>query len=96
MHFINKVLLLLLFLLFEDSMTTVKVLTKGQITLPKKMRDALQVHEGDTLIVEEKDGQITLKKAKTIFDLVGVLPDLGIPIDEMIEQAIKEEYGNND
>jgi AbrB family looped-hinge helix DNA binding protein len=68
----------------------VKVLSKGQITLPSEVRRRLKIAEGDTLTLEEKAGKITLKKGKSIFDLAGILPNLGIPIDEMIEKATEE------
>ncbi|MBI5026499.1 MAG: AbrB/MazE/SpoVT family DNA-binding domain-containing protein [Nitrospirae bacterium] len=71
-------------------MQSVKVLPKGQITLPKKIRKSLDIKEGDTLIVEKTDGEIVLKKGKTIFDYIGALPDLGISIEDMREKAIEE------
>lgn len=40
----------------------VTVSEKGQIVLPKKMRDLLKIGEGSKLFVEEKKGQITLTK----------------------------------
>ncbi len=40
----------------------VTVSEKGQIVLPKKMRDLLKMEEGSKLFVEEKKGQIVLTK----------------------------------
>jgi AbrB family looped-hinge helix DNA binding protein len=40
----------------------VTVSSKGQIQLPKRMRDALKLDEGTRLFVEEKNGKITLQK----------------------------------
>ena len=71
-------------------MQAVKVLPKGQITLPKEIRNSLHIKEGDTLVIEKKDGEIILKKGKTIFDYAGTLPNLGISITEMREKAIEE------
>ena len=71
-------------------MKVVKVLSKGQITLPKKIRESLHIKEGDTLLIEKKGGDIILKKGKTIFDYAGTLPNLGISIEEMREKAIEE------
>ena len=34
-------------------MRAVKVLPKGQITLPKEMRKSLGIKEGDTLVIEK-------------------------------------------
>ncbi|MBI5207150.1 MAG: AbrB/MazE/SpoVT family DNA-binding domain-containing protein [Candidatus Firestonebacteria bacterium] len=76
-------------------MQALKVLPKGQITLPKKIRKDLNIKEGDTLIVEKIDHELIIKKGKTIFDYIGTLPDLGISIDEIrekaIEKAVKED-----
>lgn len=71
-------------------MQAVKVLPKGQITLPKEIREDLKIKEGDTLILEKSNSEIILKKGKTIFDFIGTLPNLGISIGEMREKAIRE------
>ncbi len=71
-------------------MRKVKVLPKGQITLPKKVRKKLGIKEGDSLVLEEEKDKIILKKGKTIFDYIGVLPKLDISIEEMIEKATEE------
>ncbi len=44
----------------------VTVSEKGQIVLPKKIRDMLKIGEGTKLFVEEKRGQITLHKIENI------------------------------
>jgi len=69
-------------------MPSVKVLPKGQITLPKEIRESLQIREGDTLVVEPAGDRIVLKKGKTIFDFVGVLPNRGLTIAEIREKAV--------
>lgn len=71
-------------------MQVVKVLAKGQITLPRKMRKELHINEGDTLSIKKTPEGIVLKKGKTIFDYAGTLPNLGMTIEEMREKAIKE------
>jgi len=71
-------------------MQAVKVLPKGQITLPKKIREKLGIKVGDALLLEEGKEGIVLKKGKTIFDYAGTLPNLGMSVDEMIEKATKE------
>ncbi|MDP2666781.1 MAG: AbrB/MazE/SpoVT family DNA-binding domain-containing protein [Candidatus Diapherotrites archaeon] len=40
----------------------VTVSAKGQIQLPKRMRDSLKLSEGARLFMEEKNGTITLQK----------------------------------
>ncbi len=71
-------------------MQVVKILPKGQITLPKNVRKKLNINIGDTLVIEETDDKIVLKKGKTIFDYMGTLPNLGMSIEEMIEKATEE------
>lgn len=71
-------------------MQAVKVLPKGQITLPKEMRKSLGIKEGDTLVIEKSDGDIIIKKGKTIHDYIGFLPKSAIPIGEIIEKATEE------
>jgi len=71
-------------------MKAVKILPKGQITLPKEVREDLGLRVGDTLLLEESRGEIVLKKGKTIFDYAGALPNLGMTIEEMRERAIEK------
>ena len=71
-------------------MQAVKVLPKWQITIPKKVREKLKIHVGDTIVVEEREGEIVLKKGKTIFDYIQSLPNLGMTVDEIREKAAAE------
>ena len=71
-------------------MQAVKVLPKGQITLPKEMRKSLGIKEGDTLVIEKSDGDIIIKKGKTIHDYIGFLSKPAVPIEEVIEKATEE------
>lgn len=74
-------------------MLAVKVLPKGQITLPKELRKTLHIQEGDTLLLEPGGEQVIIKKGKTIFDFIGSLPSLGMTIDEIREKAIAGGVG---
>ena len=69
-------------------MQAVKVLPKWQITIPKGVREKLKIRVGDTIVVEEREGEIVLKKGKTIFDYAQSLPDLGMTVDEIREKMI--------
>ena len=71
----------------------VKVLPKGQITLPSRVRKRLDIHVGDSLILEQTGEAVSLKKGKTIFDYAGALPDLGMTVGEIREKAIEELAG---
>ena len=68
-------------------MQAVKVLPKWQITIPKKVREKLKIHVGDTVVVEEREGEIVLRKGKTIYDYTQSLPNLGMTVDEIREKA---------
>jgi AbrB family looped-hinge helix DNA binding protein len=71
-------------------MQAVKVLPKWQITIPKKVREKLRIRAGDTMILEERDGEIILKKGKTVFDYAESLPSLGMSIEDIREKAAAE------
>ena len=70
-------------------MNAVKILPKGQITIPRNIRKSMNVRVGDTLILEKTEMGILLKKGKTLFDYIGKLPNLGIPIEAMREKAVE-------
>ena len=71
-------------------MQAVKILPKWQITIPKRVREKLKIRVGDTVIVEEREGEVVLRKGKTIFDYAESLPNLGMNIDEVREKAATE------
>ncbi len=74
-------------------MKAVKVLPKGQITIPKNIRKKFNINVGDPLLIQEKDDEIILKKTKTIFDYAGILPNVGLSISE-IKDKIEMEIAN--
>lgn len=71
-------------------MQAVKVLPKWQITIPKKVRERLKILPGDTMVLEERETEIVLRKGKTLFDYSGSLPSLGKSIEEIREEAATE------
>ena len=77
-------------------MNAVKILPKGQITIPKKIRKSMDIKDGDTLLIEKTGEEIIIKKGKTIFDYVGILPNKGLSIEEIREKAIEEAVKDND
>ena len=52
---------------------TAKVTSKGQITIPKVIRDTLGLREGSVVAFESKEGEAILRRAKTIRDFRGSL-----------------------
>lgn len=49
-------------------MLTSKVTSKGQVTIPKPVRDRLKVSAGDSLTYEIRESEVVLRRA-TPFDL---------------------------
>lgn len=51
-------------------MLTVKITSKGQVTIPKEIRDKLDIRPGEGLAFEEKNGTFYIKKSlkKSPFD----------------------------
>jgi AbrB family looped-hinge helix DNA binding protein len=77
-----------------------KVTSKGQITIPKRVRDSLGLDKGSTVIVIERDGEAILRpKTGRAIDLAGFLgkPPSGMSLkiedfDDAIGEAIVEEF----
>ncbi len=53
--------------------TVAKITGKGQITIPKVVRDALGVHEGDSLIFRVEGGRAVMAASPDLLDLAGVV-----------------------
>jgi AbrB family looped-hinge helix DNA binding protein len=65
--------------------------TKGQVTIPKPVRDALGVHAGDrVLFLVREDGVVELRpETVDLKDLYGMLEHTGKPVSvEEMNQAI--------
>ena len=76
-----------------------KVTQKGQVTIPAKVREELNINEGDTVHFTQIDKDtisISVRKNLSLKSLAGFLqkPDKSITLDEM--QEIIEESSNND
>lgn len=57
-------------------METAKITFKGQVTIPKKVRIALGIQSGDSLIFSIQGDQAVIKpfKKKSLLDFYGALP----------------------
>lgn len=52
---------------------TAKITSKGQITLPKKVRDILHLREGGVVVFEQKNDTFVIKPAESLLDYKGYL-----------------------
>lgn len=52
---------------------TAKITSKGQITLPKKVRDILHLREGGVVVFEQENDTFVIKPAESLLDYKGYL-----------------------
>ena len=50
------------------------VTSKGQVTLPKSVRDALELRAGDRILFRVLDGRAVVSKVSDFLDLAGSVP----------------------
>jgi antitoxin PrlF len=78
------------------------ITSKGQLTIPKEVRDELNLATGTRLYVTVRDGQVVARpKNKRIADLAGILgkPPSGKSLsiedmDEAIMEAVAEDWND--
>lgn len=51
-----------------DHKWSIKVTSKGQVTLPKEVRDLMMIHDGDYLEASLKDNTLSLTKKENMSD----------------------------
>ena len=66
-----------------------KITSKGQVTLPLRIRDKAKLAVGDVVNFEIKEDCVIIRKPKNLMDYVGFLGDAGIPDD--VEEAFTPE-----
>ncbi len=78
-------------------MALTKLSTKGQVVLPREVRDTLGLASGTEFEVEVEDGAVVLRPIRntTVDDLLGLLPWSGPPktqveMDDAIAQGARE------
>lgn len=85
--------------------TAVRVQERGQVTIPKEIRESLDLKKGDLVTFVETEEGVILKPAEivvsTALDEIGeALKERGLSLEELIERGreirgdlIQEEYG---
>jgi len=54
---------------------TSKVGPKGQVVIPKKIRDRLGIHPGDVVLFSLGDGEVKVRRAEGLDSLRGIFAD---------------------
>lgn len=70
---------------------TIRVGPKGQVVVPKAIRDRLGIAPGDDVVVEEVDGTVRIRRPREAADLLGLLgPAVGFH-DHEAERRLERE-----
>ncbi len=70
---------------------TTKVGPKGQVVIPKAIRDRLGLRPGDRVRVEQEGEVVQVSKAMTLADLRGSLPPSDVnPLDVLLEERRRD------
>jgi antitoxin PrlF len=71
--------------------TTARVTSKGQVTIPKSVREALDLHEGDELLFRVERSRAVVAKTPDFLQLAGTVATpagkRGTPWDEVLQQT---------
>ena len=74
----------------------IKVWERGQITLPKNLREELEIKENDILYVEKLGKGIFLRPTESVIEQIQkkgeeLMREKGLKIEDLIEDLINEE-----
>jgi AbrB family looped-hinge helix DNA binding protein len=77
--------------------TRAKITSKGQITIPKSVRDALELHEGDELLFRVERSRAVIAKTPDFLQLAGTVPvpaeKRGTVWDDVLRGTRRERAG---
>ncbi len=78
--------------------SSAKITSKGQVTIPKAVRDALELHEGDELHFRVERSRATIAKTPNFLELAGSVPvpaaKRGTPWDEVLRASRAHRAGH--
>ena len=74
-------------------MTTTAVTAKGQMVIPSKIRDHLNIKKGTKLYLEEKDGELIIMPVTASYfeKIAGILPSKGKLSKILLEERKREK-----
>jgi len=64
-----------------------RVSVRGQVAIPKKIREYLKIKEGDMIIFEVKDGEVRIRKISKFLDQKGTLKKRVLKASEVRRKA---------
>jgi antitoxin PrlF len=71
--------------------STAKLTSKGQVTIPKSVRDTLGLREGDNVLFRVDGGRAVIAKTADLLELAGSVPvpagKRGTPWDEVLRRT---------
>jgi AbrB family looped-hinge helix DNA binding protein len=74
-----------------------KVTSKGQVTIPKSVREALQLHTGDELLFRVERSRAVIAKTPDLLALAGTVAvpadKRGTPWDDIVRRTRRERVG---
>jgi len=68
-----------------------KISSKGQVTLPKRVRQHLEVGQGDSIIFEFKEKILIIRKARSIENYFDTLKPLKGNLKEKVAKEIARD-----
>ena len=75
----------------KDMDERARLTSKGQVTIPKRVRDALELHEGDEVVFRVESRRAIVAKTPDFLELAGSVPvpaaKRATPWDEIIERT---------
>jgi antitoxin PrlF len=77
--------------------SSARITSKGQVTIPKSVRDALELHEGDELLFRVERSRAVIAKTADFLELAGSVAvpaaKRGTPWDEVLRRTRVERVG---
>nr|MDO8081127.1 AbrB/MazE/SpoVT family DNA-binding domain-containing protein [Candidatus Freyarchaeota archaeon] len=66
-----------------DQLFKVKVSSKGQIVIPKPIREVYHINEGDEILIIPLEKGVLIKREEETSELRGLLKDLDVDVEEL-------------